>query len=60
MSIVLSHWDWGNPNPTAVSLTVNFYEFQITFPSIDSSVFYKNSGWQSGNGIVQMTVLVLA
>lgn len=39
---------------------MNVYEFQRTFPAIDSSVFYKNSEWQSGNGILQMTMLVLS
>lgn len=43
-----------------VFLTVNFYEFQITFPTVDSSLLYKNSGWQSGNGILRMKMLVLA
>lgn len=45
---------------TVVSLAVSVYEFQITFPFAGSSVLYKNSGWQSGNGSVQVTTLVLA
>lgn len=59
MSIVLNHWFW-DLSVTVVSLTVNFYKFQITFPPIDSSVPFMNSGWQSGSGTLQMTVLVLS
>lgn len=59
MSVMLSHWNFG-VYLLVVFLTVNFYEFQITFPTVDSSLLYKNSGWQSGNGILRMKMLVLA